>query len=533
MFSRWLFVRLKAAENALHDGRLDDAVQALLDAEVRRQARGQTLVDDLAGPLLARARLHAQAGRYQAALDDLERLAQLDRAGAEAAALRQRVESELHNRHHREADRRDAYNRAAADLEAGRLASARVAIERVPDDHRREALREELDVRVMRANQLLEQARQALEAGDVPGACRFWQSACERHGRSPEVDLFTGRLAAAVRDTLESHFVAGRLDQFDTLLRGVAVLGRVDASLSVYERLAAGCRAAAGRLSTRDFGALRAELLRIRAARAAATWLTDALAALAGLLEHEERLLASPLGTLDGGNAAPLTPPPAPQPLARPGNDPLREKANAGPARLVSDPLLLLVDSCGSSLLVTRSLVRIGRAGGDRTIDIPIPAEIQAHHADVLREGDDYFLMARGPVRVNDRPVARALLRDGDRITLGDKVRLRFSKPSAKSDSAVLKMSDRCRLADDVSRVVLFVDTCLIGPSASCHLRTREGESRVVLFDRAGQLFARMANADGRPVGDPEPVQLGQTHDFGDVRFTLKTYDVREGSGAS
>ena len=98
---------------------------------------------------------------------------------------------------------------------------------------------------------------------------------------------------------------------------------------------------------------------------------------------------------------------------------------------------------------------------------MPIPAELKSHHADVVRDGEDYFLVAHGPVRVNRRVVTRTLLRDGDRVVLGEKAKLVFHKPSVKSGTAVLKLSHRCRLAQDVSAVVLFHDTCLIGPQAS------------------------------------------------------------------
>ena len=105
-----------------------------------------------------------------------------------------------------------------------------------------------------------------------------------------------------------------------------------------------------------------------------------------------------------------------------------------------------------------------------------------------------------------------------------------FHKPSAKSDTAVLKLSSGCRLPQDVSMVVLFKETCLIGPQSSCHLRTREGDTRLVLFDRAGELFVRRAARDGRPTGPAEALPANETCDFGDVRMTVKGYDV-DGSG--
>jgi len=193
------------------------------------------------------------------------------------------------------------------------------------------------------------------------------------------------------------------------------------------------------------------------------------------------------------------------------------------------DGFLMLVDGAGSFLLLPRDCVRIGRAGRDVQVDVPIPADIQAHHADITRDGEDYFLTAHGPVQVNQREVRRTLLRDGDRIVLGPKAKMVFHKPSVKSDSAVLKLSHRCRLAQDVGEVVLFRQTCLIGPQSSCHIRTADGQTQVVLFERGGRLYGREAASAGGKLGDPRELAADATYDFGEVRITLKSCDARSG----
>ena len=63
MFSRWMFARLKAAENALNDGRLDEAYKRLSQPELRDLRRARGLLDALSKALVARARLHAATWR--------------------------------------------------------------------------------------------------------------------------------------------------------------------------------------------------------------------------------------------------------------------------------------------------------------------------------------------------------------------------------------------------------------------------------------------------------------------------------------
>jgi tetratricopeptide (TPR) repeat protein len=499
MFSRWTFARLKAAENALNDGRIDEAYHRLSRPEVDKVRRAQKLRDALGRSLLARARLHARAGRYREALSDLEKLHVIGRVDPEAKALRERVEEEQRQRIGRHVQRDDAFNRAARDIKAGRLESGQLAVERLEDAERREQLREELDIRVRRSEQLLDQARAALDQRDLLTACRFWDEACNRHGRSRETDSLAADLVSACRPMLE------------------------DVSALVHR--------AVERLADGDYVGLRETLLRLQAARSDAGWIKSALKPVDELIRARSELFSSPLGLLGLSlGKAGLVPRTHADTPGRDLGDEGRTVYKGQGAEIADAPLLLLVDGTGSALLVTRDVVRLGRAGSAGEIDVPIPADIQSHHADIIRDGEDYFLVARGPVRVNHRDVRRTLLRDGDRIVLGSTAKMAFHKPSAKSGTAVLKLSNRCRLAQDVSLVVLFKGTCLIGPQSSCHVRTREGDTRLVLFDRAGELFIRRAGRDGRPTGPADALPPRETCEFGDLRLTVKEYGT-DGSG--
>ena len=273
------------------------------------------------------------------------------------------------------------------------------------------------------------------------------------------------------------------------------------------------------------------------------SWIDEGLEALRKFIESQDLLLASPLGlyasTAGSAPAAPDIGDPAGAAdpfekrsleetrVAAPPAEPIDPTA----AELGRQPLLLLVDGAGSSLIVPQDTVRIGQAGGSRPVDVPVPADVLSHHADIVRDGEDYFLTAHGPVRINQRQVKRTLLRDGQRIVLGDRAKFVFRKPSARSDTAVLRTSHRCRLPQDVSDVVLFRDTCLIGPQSSCHVRMREGDTQVVLFDRGGRLYGRSAASGGGRLGDAKPLRLGETIDFGEVRVTLKVYELPHSSG--
>lgn len=535
MLGHWLCVRIRAAEKALENGRLDQAYAAAVTPDVRAHRRGRKLLDGLVKPLQARARLHLQAGRHADALTDLDKLAAVGYTGPDLETLRQRIIGQMHSKQERDADERQAYAQAAKNLDAGRLETGRLAIDKVDDTRHRQELRAELDVRVQRSAQLLAQADDALNRGDVLAAVRFWCEARERHGRSRAGDDLVGRLATAFHQTLDDWFAEGRLDRFLTVRAELAALRAVDPACEEYEQMASLCSRGVAQLGCRDYAGLRQTLRRLQKARGAARWVREALGNLAKVVAAHDLLQSSPLG-LFASAAGDAVDEGAPMPAgpARKQTFPAGQTLAAGTAQpghgapLDRHPLLMLVDGAGSSLVLPQDCVRIGRAGSSRPIDVPIPADIQSHHADIMRDGDDYFLTAHGPARVNRRSVKRTLLRDGDRVVLGSQAKFVFRQPSAKSASAVLDLSHRCRLAQDVSNIVLFRETCLIGPQPSCHLRTKEGESQVVLFDRAGQLYGRAATGGGGQLGDARPLPLGETLDFSDQRVTVKAYEEHD-----
>jgi hypothetical protein len=379
---------------------------------------------------------------------------------------------------------------------------------------------EEIDVRVQRAGQLLKQAAEALDREDMLAAMRFWEDACGRHGRTRETDEFVPRLAAACRRSVEHWYEEGRMDRLMALRGNMANLLPVEPTLAECDRVVALCSRALAQFAASDHTALRQTLLRLKAARSGVAWVDAASEALTGMAAAQEKLMASPLGLFasNGGEACGAA---------------CNEQASAAiigqvdPNALRLDrPLLVLLDGGGSSLLVHNDRVRIGRAGSSTGVEVPIPGDIQSHHADVTRRGEDYFLTAYGPAEVNHRRVEHALLRDGDHIVLGANAKLVFSRPSAKSETAVLRLSHRCRLAQDVGDVMLFRQTCLIGPSASCHLRTHEGDGQFVLFERGGRLHVRQTAGKDWAAAAVRAVLAGETLEFGDLRLTVKPYEV-------
>ncbi|MEP0847758.1 MAG: FHA domain-containing protein [Phycisphaerae bacterium] len=526
MLFRWRYSALYAAEKALDRGLLDEAFERLREIELAADSRAQALADELARRLLARARLAAQGGDYAAALRDAERLAQLGRLDGDGQALRARAEQVLGEAGVQRALTDAALRRAAETLEQGRLDSARLAVEGIRPPAQQAPLRDQLDARRARSDALIELARGALQAGDPFAAVRLWSQASSQHGRTAHTDAAAAEIARAFEQQIDQHFEGGRLDRVRDAFDAASPLREHWARFREFERLVGLLRRAASLMDAMDYAALHEALLRLRAVKAGVGWVDSLMRSVGALADARQVLLASPLGLLARSlYESPLIL--SQRHIDREESEPAAPRSGRDVQRRADlRPLLLVVEGVGSFLLSRSELVRIGRAHGTGLIDVPIPADVQSHHADIVREGDDYFLVAHGPARVNQNPAMKSLLRDGDRIVLGTSAKMVFRRPSLRSGTAVVTLAANVRLPLDVSAVILFRDACIIGPHSCSHIRTREGQTRLVIHEQGGGLCVRLGGENGQRPGPAEPLAIGTTNEFGDLRITVKPYEA-------
>src|SRR4051812_26999302 len=83
-----LILRIRHAETALADGRLDEAFELVRDPKLRSHRRGQDLLTRLVAALTKRGREHLKLDRFAQALTDCEKAQQLAGDLPELVALR-------------------------------------------------------------------------------------------------------------------------------------------------------------------------------------------------------------------------------------------------------------------------------------------------------------------------------------------------------------------------------------------------------------------------------------------------------------
>lgn len=529
-------VLIQKAWHALHDGRLDEAFEIANREGLRDHRKCQVLLEKLVPRLLERAREHFAAGRLEIALADVRRAEAAGGARTEAVALRDQVLASIEAERQAARAERRAVESARARLERGDLAGASARLRPLRQKGRDDV--ETLDRRIGDARSALAETRQrlaeVLERGDCEAALacleRLSGLAGECFDVRREIDAGVERIQQVVRDAWargELGRAVRLIDRAAQLPGPARELEHWTAELALARELAAAIQAGAWSRAVITVG-------RLRRTSADAKWLRrleDELRTIEGV---EREILAGPIGDLIGASA------PAGDAVA-PGAPTLavanpREKA-AKEAKPAADPLrgnrsrrrfLLWVDGVGAYLVLTGEGIGIGRAGSSARPDVPLAADLEGVHAQIVRVDGEYFLVARGPVTVRGARVEKHLLRDRDDCTLGKRAHLRFRLPSNLSATAILDLSGGARLDGDVRHVVLLDRHLIFGADASAHVCVPKLTERAILSQGPDGFRLKTTESievDGKTVPAETVLPAGTPVKAGELTFTWTPVD--------
>jgi tetratricopeptide (TPR) repeat protein len=218
----------------------------------------------------------------------------------------------------------------------------------------------------------------------------------------------------------------------------------------------------------------------------------------------------------------------APVTVAEPA--PAAPSADGETAHESSHRYLLWVDGVGGYLVCLGSRVTLGHAGPDSRADVPLVADVSRLHAVLSRDAEGYVLEGVRALQVNGQPVTRALLRAGDRITLGSSCQLQFRLPVPVSATARLDLASGHRLPLSVDGILLMADTLVLGDGAQAHVPVPGLKQPVVLFRHQDGLAARHPGGltvDGRKAADRSLLRPRAAVAAGDVAFALEPVGSR------
>jgi hypothetical protein len=193
---------------------------------------------------------------------------------------------------------------------------------------------------------------------------------------------------------------------------------------------------------------------------------------------------------------------------------------------------LLWIDGVGGYLVCLGARLTFGQAMLDAHVDVPLVADVSRLHATLLRDSEGYVLEAIRPIQVNGQTTTRALLRSGDRVTVGTSCQFLFRLPVPVSGSARVDLVSGHRLPVGVDAVLLMADTLILANGPQAHVTIPDLKQPVVLFRNKDGLGVRHTGnliINGRK--SAERGMLGQqaTVVADEIAFGIETVGARLG----
>ena len=218
-------------------------------------------------------------------------------------------------------------------------------------------------------------------------------------------------------------------------------------------------------------------------------------------------------------------PPPAAPPFPEPpvsGGPPLPRR------------FLLWVDgiAMGGFLVCLGDRVTFGQGTQGGTMDVPLYADMSRFQAEIARDDEGYVVESSRPVRVNEREVTRALLADGDRVTLGTNFQFVFRTPVSLSSTAWLELTSAPRLMNGAESVLLMGNSLVLGPDgAAAHVVIPKLCGEVMVYRSRDGLGVRHKEGrftiENRPCADQGSLPIPSVVDGDTFRFSLEAVGSR------
>jgi tetratricopeptide (TPR) repeat protein len=203
--------------------------------------------------------------------------------------------------------------------------------------------------------------------------------------------------------------------------------------------------------------------------------------------------------------------------------------AGGSPARL-----LLWVDGVGGFLVCLSPRVTFGQAAAEALVDVPLVADVSRLHATLTRDAEGYLLEGSKALQVNSQPVTRALLRPGDRLTLGTSCQFVFRQSVPVSTTARLDIVSGHRLPLAVDGVLLMGDSLVLGPGPQAHVAVPDLKAPVVLFRHKDGLGVRARSpltVDGERCADKTLLRPRSVVSGEEIAFAVEPAGTRLGQG--
>ena len=521
-----LILRIRQAECALGDGRLDEAFDLVMGNGMREHKRGQDLAGRLSRKLVVRGREHLEGARLVQAGADCEKAAKLAGNLPEIEALRGDVAQTLLSKQMDEKRQADAVAAARREIAAGHLSIGQKMLGEMRDQAGAGAATLIMDVAAKRAviDNLLAKAAEALRRDDWETAVDELVQAKRTHANDSRVRELVAQTTKTLTKRIESAIAAGRLDTAACVVKRLSRMAEDSLEAEQLARTIEQCRLAWEMIERGQPRRAEEIVRRLAVVLPEADWIESALKNLRAAGDAMDQLRAGPFAMLEQTRGADVVNVQHEVPRAVPAAGAVRGKPVLAMNESLAKKLILQVDGVGSFLVVRGPRVSLGPISASQSVDLPLMADAAAPVVFVERTEEDYFLRSGMAITVNDKATKGKLLRSGDKIAISPRCRMSFRVPSGASTSAVLDLHSARMPRADVRNVVLMDREIIMGAGSSSHVRADEMTSPAVLVARDGNLYCQSkagVTIDGQVADGNTAIPLGKQVQVGGVSFVV------------
>ena len=219
-------------------------------------------------------------------------------------------------------------------------------------------------------------------------------------------------------------------------------------------------------------------------------------------------------------------------------------KAELPPDGMQSHPAYKLsVDRAGHFLVYTSPYIMLGgpvdfthtveKDNAEKEMSFTIhnhlslKAALSRRHAKLIRNTTGYLLQPLQNTRLNNKPgESEILLRDGDLITLGEHLVLRFCQPTQLSHTARLEFTTAHRPVISCDAVLLADEVLLLGSTSACHIYVPDIKDTIMLqFGDTHFRYQPHGQTDWNTVDWPT-FKTGSTIRCNEVQFHLEPINL-------
>jgi len=526
-----LILRLKQAETAMADDRLDEAFDIVQSEQVRQHRRGQKLIGRLAEAYVRRGQGNLESERVQLALLDCNKAEKLAGNTAEVARLRSEICSEMEQRRLRNQHRSLKVAQAREQIDNGWLSAGEQILKDADvDEGHGNIVKEHAAVARLAIDEAVAKANQALSRNDLCGAIDVFLKAGVAGNQNDKVTELGAKLKALAVGRIRENISDGRIDIAQSVLQMISPLANGSTEIAELGLALNQCRQAAGHVAAGQPRLAVPLLRKVKLICPAANWLkavTEQSRQAADLLDE---LAAGPLGLdiagddesspCDLGGAGGRTSRDSVQSPKMGGDrSPMEQLGSVIPPRFV-----LEIDGVGGFLVVRDQRVTVGPVSSSEHPTVGLIADPNMPVASIERVDEDYFLRSSKPVQVNSAVTTEKLLVDEDKIALSPRCRMKFNTPNPASTTATLSLSSARLGRGDIRRVILMDRDIVIGPTMGSHVQAKALHDTVTLFAQGEKVFCAgkgQVMVDGKPAGKKARLALNRQITVGEISMVL------------